>query len=452
MTKSLVTVRTGATISHIHDPALAGRWLQHLIGSAGAGQHEDDIQKRLSVVEASLRVQHAVGASHLQQIEQAPSVFGLCSTTRPALRALRRQRNAALHKDFGQERATHVSPSSSQVASPCSAMQLVTTSADSQPGTPIQDFKGDRATDSGDRPGQVVKLHLEHSPTFTTDADKQPSVDSPGEGARPGQVKKLPPRVTDPPQKIHLPAEASSPDKGAGPQQVDSGAHCGGRPGQVEKLPPVKRSLAADVKPADEKTTDDKSADEKSASRPGQVGKLPPSRSIMSPASGRPGQVVKLPLYDVPAQPNFDDIAEDLLGEDLGEGEDLDPLPGANDKSADHDKSADVTSMPITRSENEPVSCEGGRPGQVVKLPPQHADEVSADDMSADDSVEERSAKSDDSVEERRRRLVSDIVGRQPESDRQAIRDLLIKDPARFHQLITDYWHELRPLRSEAEV
>ena len=131
MTKSLVTVRTGATISHIHDPALAGRWLQHLIGSAGAGQHEDDIQKRLSVVEASLRVQHAVGASHLQQIEQAPSVFGLCSTTRPALRALRRQRNAALHKDFGQERATHVSPSSSQVASPCSAMQLVATSADS---------------------------------------------------------------------------------------------------------------------------------------------------------------------------------------------------------------------------------------------------------------------------------------------------------------------------------
>ena len=126
--------------------------------------------------------------------------------------------------------------------------------------------------------------------------------------------------------------------------------------------------------------------------------------------------------------------------------------------SAD-DKSAELTSMPsITRSEFEPFSGEGGRPGQVVKLLPQHAydgyaddnytyDE-SADDKSADDSVEERYATRDSDANGRLAGLVSDIVGRLPEAKQQQLRDLVINEPARFHQQITDFWLKRLPLSS----
>ena len=63
--------------------------------------HTDTISQRLSVVEATLRVQDATGASHLQQLERRPKAFGLASSARPAIRRLRRQRNQALHGGSG---------------------------------------------------------------------------------------------------------------------------------------------------------------------------------------------------------------------------------------------------------------------------------------------------------------------------------------------------------------
>ena len=56
-----------------------------------------DLQERLSAVEAALRLQLAVGTSHLQEIEMAPRAFGLTAAARPAIRAIRQRRNAALH-------------------------------------------------------------------------------------------------------------------------------------------------------------------------------------------------------------------------------------------------------------------------------------------------------------------------------------------------------------------
>ena len=57
----------------------------------------NSLKHRLSVVEATLRVQAATGASHLQQIEASPQAFGVASSARPAIRRLRRQRNQAFH-------------------------------------------------------------------------------------------------------------------------------------------------------------------------------------------------------------------------------------------------------------------------------------------------------------------------------------------------------------------
>ena len=75
--------------------------LEAALRPQAASDQEDDIRQRLSVVEASLRVQHAVGASHLQQLELCPAAFGLSSSARPAVKSLRQKRNAALHCDFG---------------------------------------------------------------------------------------------------------------------------------------------------------------------------------------------------------------------------------------------------------------------------------------------------------------------------------------------------------------
>ena len=47
--------------------------------------------------------------------------------------------------------------------------------------------------------------------------------------------------------------------------------------------------------------------------------------------AGRPGQVVKLPP-DAPVQPNFDHIPVDPSDEELGEGEDVVPLPDAEQR------------------------------------------------------------------------------------------------------------------------
>ena len=56
-----------------------------------------DICERLTAVEAALRLQLAAGTSHLQEIEMAPGAFGLSAGARPAIKAIRKRRNAALH-------------------------------------------------------------------------------------------------------------------------------------------------------------------------------------------------------------------------------------------------------------------------------------------------------------------------------------------------------------------
>ena len=56
-----------------------------------------DICERLTAVEAALRLQLAAGTSHLQEIEMAPGAFGLSAAARPAIKAIRKRRNAALH-------------------------------------------------------------------------------------------------------------------------------------------------------------------------------------------------------------------------------------------------------------------------------------------------------------------------------------------------------------------
>ena len=56
-----------------------------------------DIENRLAIVERAIRVQMALGASHLQQVEMDPAAFGVPSDARTSVRRLRRERNRALH-------------------------------------------------------------------------------------------------------------------------------------------------------------------------------------------------------------------------------------------------------------------------------------------------------------------------------------------------------------------
>ena len=69
--------------------------------SSGTSSHssglESDIEHRLSIVERAIRLQMAVGASHLQQIEMDPAAFGVPSAARSSVQQLRRERNRALH-------------------------------------------------------------------------------------------------------------------------------------------------------------------------------------------------------------------------------------------------------------------------------------------------------------------------------------------------------------------
>ena len=51
----------------------------------------------MEVIEEALRLQTAVGASHLQQVELDPAAFGLPVAARTPVRRLRRKRNRALH-------------------------------------------------------------------------------------------------------------------------------------------------------------------------------------------------------------------------------------------------------------------------------------------------------------------------------------------------------------------
>ena len=58
---------------------------------------EPDIENRLSIVERAIRLQMALGATHLQQIEKDPAAFGVPTNARSSVRQLRRERNRALH-------------------------------------------------------------------------------------------------------------------------------------------------------------------------------------------------------------------------------------------------------------------------------------------------------------------------------------------------------------------
>ena len=59
---------------------------------------EMDLSRRMKVVEESLRLQTALGVSHLQQAEKTPQTYGLPLSARTPVRDLRRRRNKALHE------------------------------------------------------------------------------------------------------------------------------------------------------------------------------------------------------------------------------------------------------------------------------------------------------------------------------------------------------------------
>ena len=58
---------------------------------------EADIEHRLAIVERAIRLQMALGATHLQQVEMHPAAYGVPLAARSAVRQLRRDRNKALH-------------------------------------------------------------------------------------------------------------------------------------------------------------------------------------------------------------------------------------------------------------------------------------------------------------------------------------------------------------------
>ena len=71
-------------------------------GPSSAGEDglsfEMDLSRRMKVVEESLRLQIALGVSHLQQAEKTPQTYGLPLSARTPVRDLRRRRNKALHE------------------------------------------------------------------------------------------------------------------------------------------------------------------------------------------------------------------------------------------------------------------------------------------------------------------------------------------------------------------
>ena len=76
--------------------------------SANQKEYGNSLNQRLSVVEATLRLQDATGVSHLQQFEARPQAFGLASSAQPAIRRLRRQRNKALHGNSVTDRVAEI--------------------------------------------------------------------------------------------------------------------------------------------------------------------------------------------------------------------------------------------------------------------------------------------------------------------------------------------------------
>ena len=232
------------------NPAIQPTWdgdatsLNEGLVSSATGYDEADIERRLSIVERAIRLQTALGASHLQQVELDPAAFGVPPAARTAVRKLRRERNKALHGVV------------------------------KQPGGPSQVLEGDRAMTKDNLLGNSIPEHIDANGPLSVDPriadtadpaeprgvpqlevtlDKKvdeshraengadQSADATGDG--PGQVGKLPPRTA---RGADSPADANEmPPITNGPPDSQA-VQCQG-PGQVPKLPPRPRRARSGV-------------------------------------------------------------------------------------------------------------------------------------------------------------------------------------------------------------
>ena len=132
---ALVTVRRGDTVTAIHCPVQAARWVDSLLEPARPAVGDSPIMQRLQVVEDSLRLQMSLGASHLQQVEKCPEAYGLPTSARAPVRALRRRRNKALHgidNHSGQTNSSESTQDSYSVAELMTIAQSKHTKSDSE--------------------------------------------------------------------------------------------------------------------------------------------------------------------------------------------------------------------------------------------------------------------------------------------------------------------------------
>ena len=81
-----------------------------------------DLTERLAAVDAALKLQLAVGTSHLQAVEMAPQAFGLTTAARPAIKTIRKRHDADLHA------VPHVAASKDTVNEDQEASHYMTTS------------------------------------------------------------------------------------------------------------------------------------------------------------------------------------------------------------------------------------------------------------------------------------------------------------------------------------
>ena len=155
-----------------------------------------DICERLTAVEAALRLQLAAGTSHLQEIEMAPGAFGLSAAARPAIKAIRKRRNAALH-----------------VVGPGQVVKLPSR---------VQDFDAERAK-TKDNGSPLGKFHLDGIPALSTPASEA--------------TKRSEEETTKPLEEETI---VSTPSSACPTLSTPSSVRPAtkGRPGQVVKLPP----------------------------------------------------------------------------------------------------------------------------------------------------------------------------------------------------------------------
>ena len=175
--------------------------------SSATGFDEADIERRLSIVERAIRLQTALGASHLQQVELDPAAFGVPPEARTAVRKLRRERNKALHGVV------------------------------KQPGGPSQVLEGDRAMTKDNLLGNSIPEHIDANGPLSVD----PRIADTADPAEPRGVPQL--EVT-PDKKDDKKVDASHRAESGADQSADA---TGDGPGQVGKLPPRTSGAADDA-------------------------------------------------------------------------------------------------------------------------------------------------------------------------------------------------------------